>query len=710
MTDEKNHPPRVQSNSTSIREQAEQKIKAIPFPDFASMTLEEIQQQFYEMQVKQIEAELQNEQLRSQLEERDDQAALFRIVTENMLDMVALTDMEGHFTFAGKAHEILGYEPGFLIGKNVMDFVHPEDHPRILEEFNELVASGYPRRVEYRYKCKDGNYIWFETIGNFIKDENGIPQGIVFSARDITGRKQAIEKLKEREAFIKATLDNLPVGVAVNSVDPEVHFTYMNENFARFYRTTRDALAAPNDFWEVVYTDATFREQIKKRVLEDYASNDPERMYWEDIPVSRPGKEPFYITAKNIPLPENNLVVSTVWDVTDRKRAEEEREKLQKQLAQAQKMESVGRLAGGVAHDFNNKLTIINGYAEMAIDMMDPPDPLRETIQEIYTAGKKSADIVRQLMAFARKQTINPVQLDLNDTISGMLKMIQRLIGENIELVWHPGNNLWPVKLDPSQADQIMANLAVNARDAIADVGEMTIETNNVEVDENYCTLYPYFVPGQYVMLSVSDDGSGMDKETLANLFEPFFTTKEVGKGTGLGLAMIYGIVKQNNGFINVDSEPGQGTTVKIYLPRLETEEPALEPAKETTRQLPTGTETILIVEDEIPVLQMSRQILERLGYTVWTAGNPSAALQLFEAYNGTIHLLITDVIMPEMNGRDLASQMAMSRPGLKILYMSGHTADVIAHKGVIDEGVQFIQKPFSMQELAVKVRDAIEQ
>ncbi|MDZ7831429.1 MAG: ATP-binding protein [Desulfobacterales bacterium] len=397
-------------------------------------------------------------------------------------------------------------------------------------------------------------------------------------------------------------------------------------------------------------------------------------------------------------------------DITERKRAEQDREKLQAQLNQAQKMESVGRLAGGVAHDFNNKLTVINGYAEMAIGMMDPSDPLRETIREIYTAGKKSADIVRQLMAFARQQTINPVQLDLNDTISGMLKMLQRLIGENIELVWHPGNNLWPVKLDPSQADQTMTNLAVNARDAIADVGKIKIETNNVEVDENYCTLYPYFVPGQYVMLSVSDDGSGMDKETLANLFEPFFTTKEIGKGTGLGLAMIYGIVKQHNGFINVDSESGQGTTVKIYLPRHAAEEPALEPAKESTptRQLPPGTETILIVEDEIPVLQMSRQILERLGYTVWTAGNPSAALQLSETYNGTIHLLITDVIMPEMNGRDLASQMAMSRPGLKILYMSGYTADVIAHKGVIDEGVQFIQKPFSMQELAIKVRKAI--
>ncbi|MFP4650723.1 MAG: ATP-binding protein, partial [Desulfobacterales bacterium] len=562
-------------------------------------------------------------------------------------------------------------------------------------------------------------------------------------------------------------------------------------------------------------------------------SNDPERMYWEDVPISRPGKKPFYITAKNIPLPENNLMVSTVWDVTNRKQAEDalrqresllqrifdilpiglwfadengrllrgnpagveiwgaeplvdpseygvftarrypsgeavtpdtwalartirsgatildelleidafdgkkkiilnstapvldekgdiegavvinqdvtEREKLQCQLNQAQKMESVGRLAGGVAHDFNNMLSIINGYAEITIDMLDPGHPVRQNIREIYNAGTRSADIVKQLLAFARRQTISPRQLDLNDTISGMLKMLQRLIGENIELTWHPGNNLWPVKIDPSQVDQIMANLAVNARDAISNVGKLTIETKNVVCDEEYCKAYAYFIPGQYVMLAVSDDGCGMETEIQSNLFEPFFTTKETGKGTGLGLSTIYGIVKQNNGFINVYSEPGIGTTFKIYLPRHETDEVSDISTKAPTEHMPTGSETILLVEDETPILRMARATLEKLGYTVLTAASPKYALELARDHDGEVHLLITDLVMPEMNGRDLALHLAGDNPELKTLYMSGYTADVIARHGIIDEGVKFIQKPFSLKDLAAKVRDAID-
>ncbi|MDZ7831616.1 MAG: PAS domain S-box protein [Desulfobacterales bacterium] len=599
---------------------------------------------------------------------------------------------------------LAGYSKQEVEGKKSWtEFIHADDVAR-MKEYHYLRRSDprtAPLNYEFRFFVRNGGLRHGFLTVDMIPDTTQT----VVSLIDITERKRAEDALRQRESLLQRIFDILPIGlwfadekgrllrgnpagVEIWGAEPLVDPSEYGVFAARRYPSGE---AITPDTWALAHTirgGATILDEL----LEIDAFD---------------GKKKIILNSTAPVLDEKGNIEGAVvinQDVT-------EREKLQSQLNQAQKMESVGRLAGGVAHDFNNKLAIINGYAEMAIDMMDPSDPLRETIREIYTAGKKSADIVRQLMAFARQQTINPVQLDLNETISGMLKMLQRLIGENIELVWHPGNNLWPVKLDPSQADQTMTNLAVNARDAIADVGKIKIETNNVEVDENYCTLYPYFVPGQYVMLSVSDDGSGMDKETLTNLFEPFFTTKEIGKGTGLGLAMIYGIVKQNNGFINVDSEPGKGTTVKIYLPRLETEESALEPAKESTptRQLPTGTETILIVEDEIPVLQMSRQILERLGYTVQTAGNPSAALQLFEAYNGTIHLLITDVIMPEMNGRDLASQMAMSRPGLKILYMSGYTADVIAHKGVIDEGVQFIQKPFSMQELAVKVRKAIE-
>ena len=384
-----------------------------------------------------------------------------------------------------------------------------------------------------------------------------------------------------------------------------------------------------------------------------------------------------------------------------------QRLQLENQLRQAQKMEAVGRLAGGVAHDFNNMLGVILGFTDLAITKLPADDPIQMYLDEVKSAAQRSADITRQLLAFARKQTIAPKVLDLNDTIASMLKMLRRLIGEDIDLLWKPAKDLWPVKMDPAQIDQILANLMVNARDAIAGVGKITIETGKVEFDEHYCEAHVGFVPGRYVLLAVSDDGCGMDKETLAKLFEPFFTTKEVGKGTGLGLATIYGIVKQNNGFINVYSEPGQGTTFKIYLPRQEPQEAATEQPRKPA-EVPTGTETVLLVEDEKSLLKFARMLLEELGYTVLAAGSPREAIQLAKEYTNEIHLLMTDVVMPEMSGRDLWEQLEASQPGLKCLFMSGYTANVIAHHGVLDEDVHFLQKPFSREALATKMREAL--
>jgi two-component system sensor histidine kinase EvgS len=399
--------------------------------------------------------------------------------------------------------------------------------------------------------------------------------------------------------------------------------------------------------------------------------------------------------------------LSFVTDITERKQAEAEKNKLQAQLLQAQKMESVGRLAGGVAHDFNNMLSIIIGYAELALEGLLPSDPLYGSIREIVIAGERSTNVVRQLLAFARKQTIAPRILNLNDTVSGVLNMLKRLMGEDIDLLWKPEADLWPVKMDPAQIDQMLANLVVNARDAISGVGKLTIETANTQFDEAYCEIHPGFVSGFYVMLAVSDDGCGMDKETMATIFEPFFTTKELGKGTGLGLAMIYGIVKQNGGFINVYSEPGKGSTFRIYFPRemmaVATGLPAVADA------VPTGTETVLLVEDEPVILKLGKAVLEQLGYTVLTAGTPGEALRLAGEHDGEIHLLMTDVVMPEMNGRDLSGRLLSLFPNLKYLFMSGYTANVIAHHGVLDEGVHFLQKPFSRKELAVRVREALE-
>jgi two-component system cell cycle sensor histidine kinase/response regulator CckA len=371
-------------------------------------------------------------------------------------------------------------------------------------------------------------------------------------------------------------------------------------------------------------------------------------------------------------------------------------------------MESVGRLAGGVAHDFNNMLGVILGHAELALEQVDPAQPLHDDLLAIYSAAKRSADLTRQLLAFARKQTIAPEVLDLNDVIASMLNMLRRLLGENIELQWKPGADLWSVKVDPSQIDQILANLCVNARDAISGIGTLTIATDNSALDEHYCAAHAGCAPGDYVRLAVSDDGCGMDKDTQSHLFEPFFTTKAMGEGTGLGLATVYGAVKQNSGYINVYSEPGHGTTFTIYLPR-QLDRAAQMQAAGTTRPRPSGHETILLVEDEPSILTLTEKMLTRQGYTVLVANTPGEAIRLAEQYAGEIHLLMTDVVMPEMNGRVLATNLLALHPQIKRLFMSGYTADVIAHQGVLHEGVHFIQKPFTLDNLAAKVREALD-
>lgn len=395
-------------------------------------------------------------------------------------------------------------------------------------------------------------------------------------------------------------------------------------------------------------------------------------------------------------------------DITDRYRAEEEKQKLQDQLLQAQKLESVGRLAGGVAHDFNNKLQAILGYCEMAQSMAESNPELHKSLLEIHKAAEGSADLTRQLLAFARKQTASPQVLDLNATVSGMLRMLQRLIGENIALVWKAGANLWPVKIDPVQVDQILANLAINARDAMAETGHLTVATRNVTLDADACTGDAELQPGEYVLLQVSDTGCGISSEMLEHIFEPFFTTKEVGKGTGLGLATVYGVMKQNKGFVRVSSEPEEGTTFKLYLPRTMDDIRSSDAA--ATNMPAGGTETVLLVEDDATILKLGQAILQHFGYTVLSAGAPHAALEIAANHTGSIHLLVTDVVMPEMNGKTLRNKLAASGyPQMKVLYMSGYTADVIAEHGVLDAGVNFLQKPFAVNVLAAAVRKVLD-
>ncbi len=521
-------------------------------------------------------------------------------------------------------------------------------------------------------------------------------------SQDITGRKRAEEDLHIKDRAIATSFN----AIVISDFDGKL--TYVNDAFLHMW-------------------GYTLQEALKLNVADLDSNRDEILHIVKDIRVKgfsigesvaiRKDKTLFNIqySASLVTSSANEPIamLSTFLDITGRKRAEEEKLVLQDQLIQAQKLEAVGRLAGGVAHDFNNMLGVIIGNMELALEQPGLSPLLRTSLEETRDAAERSAELTRQLLAFARKQTVVPKILDLNVTVEGMLKMLRRLIGEDIDLAWIPDCDLWPIKIDSVQIDQILVNLSLNARDAIEGVGKVTIETKNVPLNEAYCGRHAGFVPGEYVMLAVSDDGRGMDHETLANIFEPFFTTKTLGKGTGLGLATVYGIVKQNNGFINSYSEPGKGTTLKIYLPRY-TGRPDRVPVKGVVKNRVTaekgGTETILLVEDEAAILNMTKAMLENLGYTVLPTGNPGEAIRLAEERAGEIFLLMTDVVMPEMDGCRLANKLRSLFPNLKCLFMSGYTANVIAHHGVLDEGVHFIQKPFSMKGLATKVREALDE
>jgi PAS domain S-box-containing protein len=385
-----------------------------------------------------------------------------------------------------------------------------------------------------------------------------------------------------------------------------------------------------------------------------------------------------------------------------------ELKQLEQQVIHAQKMEALGRLAGGVAHDFNNLLTIINGYSQLLLERVEPQGPVHDQLDQILKAGERAASLTRQLLAFSRKQILQPQVVDLNAVVSDTDKMLRRLIGEEIELSTVLRPDLGRVKVDPAQIEQVIMNLAINARDAMPRGGKLTIETANVDLDEAYARAHTEVRPGAYVMLALSDNGCGMDAETQARIFEPFFTTKEIGNGTGLGLSTVYGIIKQTGGHVSVYSEVGRGTTFKVYLPRLDK---PVELAEEIKAQGadPSGTETILVVEDEAGVRMLIQSILESHGYTVILAGSPVEAATLSEKHTGRIHLLLTDVVMPSFSGKELADHLTFSRPDMKVLFISGYTADAIVHHRVLDAGTQFLQKPFTPNALLRKVRETID-
>ena len=644
---------------------------------------------------------------------RTDQAARpsadpMRVVWESALDGMRLTDEGGRVVRVNEAYCRLMQKPRADLEGQPMSVAYLEAHrERIKQKHDELFRSHHVRpHFETQVWLWNGQALHLELSNAFL-DLPGEPPLLLSVFRDITERKRAEQALRESERKYRELVEN------ANSIilrwNPQGEVTFLNEFGQQFFGFREPEILGRNIVGTLVPPTETTGRDLRP-LMEQIAANPAAFAQNVNENMLRDGRRVWIAwTNKTVFDAAGRLVevLSIGTDITERKRAEAEHQKLQAQLTQAQKMESVGRLAGGVAHDFNNMLQAILGNASLALEEIPPGSPLRESLEEIHRSAQRSADLTRQLLAFARKQTIQPKVLDLNDTMAGLLKMLRRLIGEDIHLAWMPGADLWPVKVDPSQVDQVVANLCVNARDAIAGTGQLTLETANVTLDQTYVHTHPECVPGDYVLLAVTDTGHGMDAHTRAHLFEPFFTTKAVGKGTGLGLATVFGIVKQNRGLINVYSEPGQGTTFKIYLPRAKAE--AVVAKTRTSGPAGRGTETVLLVEDEEQILTLGRRILEQHGYVVLASSTPQAALALAAAQAETIHLLVTDVVLPGMNGKELLQLLRATHPKLKCLFMSGYTANVIAHHGVLEEGVQFLQKPFTIRTLADKVRELLD-
>jgi PAS domain S-box-containing protein len=619
----------------------------------------------------------------------------YRLVTEHIQDAILLLDLEGRVVFTNpRAAELTGYTETESHNRLITSFLTTEGAAAVASRLETARTGGHVDPfLEMELVRRDGSRIWVEANGvNVLTD--GRVSGRLVVIRDISARRQAEATVRETSQRLQAVVDASPVAISV--IDQAGRVLLWSKAATQLLGWTEEEMLERQPTIVPEEKREEFEAAMAKNRRGETALYETQRLRKDgslvDViasaaPLIGPGGE---VTGR----------MTTLVDITDRKHLED-------QLRHAVKMEGLGRLAGGIAHDFNNLLTVIGGRTYLLLSRLPADDPMRRDLELIQQTSGRAAVLTRQLLTFSRKQVLELTVLDLNELVSEMKSLLERLLGEEVEVVTDLDPALGKVTADHGQIGQVIVNLAINARDAMPGGGRLTLETRNVELDETYTRQHVDVRPGAYVALAVSDTGTGMDEATLARIFEPFFTTKEVGKGTGLGLAMVYGTTKQSNGHIAVESKAGHGTTLRIYLPR--TEAAKLAPVEARQEASSRGSETVLLAEDDSSLRILAREILGSQGYTVLDSGDVEDALRISENYGSAIHLLLTDVVMPRMSGRALADAVKHHRPDLKVLYMSGYTDDAIVQYGVLDPGTPFLHKPFTPGSLAHKVREVLD-
>jgi PAS domain S-box-containing protein len=633
--------------------------------------------------------------IRRQLVEREE---LFHLISENAADMIAIVDMEGRRIFNSLSYQrVLGYSPEELQASSAFEQIHPEDRERVKKAAENARNSGIGETLQYRLRHKNGTWLVLESTSSVIRNARGVPEKLVIVNRNITDRKAAEEALRRSEADFRSVVEQAPYGIFRASttgqflqVNPALRKMLGYESSQELLRSdlANDLFLHPKEYDSLIGL-LSHTEEIKDIEME-----------WK-----RKDGSPITLRCSGRRMSDENGVPAYfevfAEDVTEKR-------VLERQLRMAQKIEAIGRLSGGIAHDFNNLLGVIIGYSGVLKKALGTNSALCEHALEIEKAGRRAASLTKQLLAFSRQQVLTPAVLDLNALVSDMEKMLPRLLGEDVEVSLALDPALGSVKADQSQIEQVIMNLAVNARDAMPAGGRLKIQTANAELDEAFTRNHTGSKIGRYVKFEVTDTGSGMAPETLAHIFEPFFTTKERGKGTGLGLATVYGIVKQSNGYISVDTAPGKGTSFQIYLPRYDGQ-PEEETHEPDSAEPLRGSEAILLVEDAQPLRKLAQTFLETGGYRVVAAQNAAEALDAVARSGQTFDLLITDVVMPGMNGRVLAEQLLLRQPKIKVLYISGYTDSFIAGHGVLEQGTKLLHKPFTEEVLIRKVREVLD-